>query len=308
MKALQAGSLALLLAVAPAATALGDANFTGVSSIDPSADAVGDVSDPSAAGTVASRAKFEQKLGSRVPLGATFVDETGRTVQLSSLFGRRPVVLALVYHRCPLLCNQVLQGLTRALKPLPLSAGVDFDVVALSIDPEDTPESALKKKAGYLERYDRPGTEGGWTFLTGQKEAIDAVCDAVGFQYVRNPASGQYVHAAGIVVLTPGGTASQYLFGLDYPPKELDAAIRAAGEGRTGSKIAQLILLCYDYDASSGKYTLSIVRLLRAFGTLTALSLGLYLFLMIRRDVRGRDGVVAPPDADATAAGDVPRT
>ncbi|OJW20964.1 MAG: hypothetical protein BGO49_29865 [Planctomycetales bacterium 71-10] len=300
MSAARPGVLAILLAAATAAAALGD------EPIDPTAPRK-TASDPAAFESTASRVKFEQKLGSQVPPGATFVDEEGREVQLSSRLGRRPIVLALVFHRCPLLCNKVLEGLVRALKPLPLNAGVDFDVLAVSIDPEDTPESALKKKVGYLERYDRPGTEGGWSFLTGKKEAIDALCSSVGFEYVRNPATGQYAHAAGIVVLTPGGEAAQYFFGLDYPPKELDAAIRRAAEGRTGSKIASLVLLCYDYDSATGKYTLSIVRLLRAFGTLTALSLGLYLFLMLRRESRTHAGD-GPPGVGPAPAGDGPRT
>ena len=288
----------LLAAARPAA---------GDEPIDPTAPRPAAVSDPSAFESTASKVKFDQKLGEQVPMDATFVDEEGREAPLSSCFGRRPVVLALVFHRCPLLCNQVLAGLTRSLKPLPLLAGVDFDVVAVSIDPEDTPESAKKKKTGYLERYDRPGTEAGWKFLTGRKEAIDALCDAVGFQYVQNPTTKQFAHAAGIAVLTPEGRTSQYFFGIDYPPKEVDAAIRAAAEGRVGSKIGALLLLCYDYDAATGKYTLSIVRLLRAFGTLTALSLGLYLFLMFRRERRGRTGD-GPLDAAPTAAVDGPRT
>lgn len=320
MKAARLGLLSFLLAIPPVATA---DEAAAPREAAPKSDALGPVrarfetvdptaprkisSDPNALGSTAARVKFDQKLGSQVPLTATFRDEEGREIQLSSRFGRRPVVLALVFHRCPLLCNKVLEGLVRTLKPLPLNAGVDFDVLAVSIDPEDTPESAGKKKAGYLDRYDHPGTEGGWSFLTGEKAAIDAVCDAVGFEYVRNPANGQYAHAAGIVVLTPGGKTSQYLFGLDYSPKELDAAIRSAAEGRTGSKIQALLLLCYDYDSATGKFTLSIVRLLRASATLTALSLGLYLFLMFRREARGRAGG-GPPDAGPTATEDAPRT
>ena len=289
---------ALVLTAVPPTSAFGDEATTP----RPTA-----VSDPSAFESTASKVKFDQKLGAQVPLEATFVDEEGSTIPLSSCFGRRPVVLALVFHRCPLLCNQVLAGLARSLKPLPLLAGVDFDVVAVSIDPEDTPESAKQKKIGYLERYDRPGTEDGWKFLTGRKESIDALCDAVGFHYVQNPTTKQFAHAAGIVVLTPDGRTGQYFFGIDYPPKEVDAAIRAAAEGRIGSKIGALLLLCYDYDAATGKYTLSIVRVLRTFGTLTALSLGLYLFLMFRRERRGRteDG---PPDAAPAAVVDGPRT
>jgi len=284
-----------LLPAASAPSALGD------EAIDPTAPR-SPVSDPAAFASTASKVKFEQRLGSQVPLAAVFQDEEGREVPLASRFGRRPVVLALVFHRCPLLCNQVLTGLTRSLKPLPLRAGVDFDVVTVSIDPKDTPESASKKKAGYLEQYDHPGSESGWSFLTGPKESIDALCQSVGFEYALNPTTEQYAHAAGIVVLTPGGQAAQYFFGIDYAPKEVDAAIRRAADGRVGSKIAALLLLCYDYDSATGKYTLSIVRILRGFGTLTALSLGLYLFLMFRRERRGRIGDGAAPGTDDVAA------
>lgn len=314
MKAARLGLLSFLLTIPAAVAADGDAASPAPTSpsrarfeaIDPTAPRP-TLSNPEAHGSTAAKVKFEQKLGAQIPTGATFRDEEGREVQLSSRLGRRPIVLALVFHRCPLLCNKVLDGLVRALKPLPLDAGVDFDVLAVSIDPKDTPESSLAKKAGYLERYDRPGTEGGWSFLTGEEEAIEGLCDSVGFEYVLNPATGQYAHAAGIVVLTPGGKASQYLFGLEYSPKELDAAIRAAGEGRTGSRIAAMLLLCYDYDSATGTYTLSVVRVLRAFATLTALSLGLYLLLMFRREARTRAGG-GPPDVDPTATDGAPRT
>lgn len=250
--------------------------------------------------TTASQVGFDQRLGEQVPLGVVFRDEDGLEKPLGSYFGRRPVVLALVFHRCPLLCNQVLTGLTRSVKPLPLEAGVDFDVVAVSIDPEDTPEVAARKKTGYLERYDRPGAEAGWHFLTGRKEAIDALCKSVGFRYVYDPVKKLFAHAAGVVVLTPGGQAAQYFYGIDYPSKELDGAIRRAASGRIGSPIAKLLLLCYDYDAATGKYTLSIVRLLRVFGTLTALSLGAYLLVMFRRERLGRPGDGLRPEGAAT--------
>ena len=258
--------------------------------------------EPEKFATTASRVGFDQRLGEQVPLDLVFRDETGEEVRLGSYFGRRPVVLALVFHRCPLLCNQVLTGLTRSIKPLPLEAGVDFDVLAVSIDPEDTPEVAARKKSGYLDRYDRPGSEGGWHFLTGRKEAIDALCGSVGFKYVYDPQKKLFAHAAGVVVLTPGGQAAQYFYGIEYPSKELDGAIRRAASGRIGSRIAKLLLLCYDYDAATGKYTLSIVRLLRVFGTLTALSLGVYLFVMFRRERLGRLGDEPRPEgATATA-------
>jgi len=260
--------------------------------------------------SAASLAKFDQKLGSQVPLDLVFRDEEGREAPLASHLGRRPAVLALVFHSCPLLCSQILGSLTRTLRAVPLQPGADFDVLAVSFDPADTPSVAKEKKNAYLARYDRPGTENGWKFLTGDKEEIDALCEAVGFKYVYNPESKQFAHAAGIVVLTPGGQTAQYFFGIDYPPGDLEAAIKRAGEGRLGSKIASMLLLCYDYDSATGKYTLSIVRALRAFGTLTALSLGLYLFLMFRREFRGRPGGgdARGGDAGAAAAGDGPGT
>jgi protein SCO1/2 len=258
--------------------------------------------EPQQFATTASQVGFDQRLGEQVPLDLAFRDEAGVEAPLGSYFGRRPVILALVFHRCPLLCNQVLTGLTRSLKPLPIGAGVDFDVVAVSIDPEDTPEVAGRKKAGYLERYDRPGGEAGWHFLTGRKEAIDALCKAVGFRYVYDAQKQLFAHAAGVVVLTPGGQAAQYFYGIEYPSKELDGAIRRAASGRIGSRIANLLLLCYDYDAATGKYTLSIVRLLRVFGTLTALSLGVYLFVMFRRERLGRLGDEPRPEGAATTA------
>ena len=266
------------------------------------------VANPLAANT-ASMVKFDQKLGAQIPLDLVFRDEEGREAPLASHIGRRTVVLALVFHSCPLLCSQILGSLTRTLRAVPLQPGADFDVLAVSFDPADTPSVAKEKKGVYLARYDRPGTEDGWKFLTGGKEEIDALCDAVGFKYVYNPESKQFAHAAGIVVLTPGGQTAQYFFGIDYPPGDLEAAIKRAGEGRLGSKIASMLLLCYDYDSATGKYTLSIVRVLRAFAALTALSLGAYVFLMFRRDRRGRfeSGDASGPEGAAPTADPGPR-
>lgn len=242
-----------------------------------------DLAPPEISNT-ASRVKFDQKLGAQVPLNLVFRDEEGREAPLASHLGRRPAVLALVFHSCPLLCSQILGGLTRNLKAVPLQPGVDFDILAVSFDPADTPSASKEKKAAYLARYDRPGTENGWKFLTGRKEDIDALCESVGFEYVYNPVTKQFAHAAGVVILTPGGQTAQYFFGIEYPAKDLETAIKRAGEGRLGSKITALLLLCYDYDSATGQYTLSIVRLLRALATITALSLGAYLLLMFRRD------------------------
>lgn len=253
-------------------------------------------------GSVVSRVGFDQNLGVRLPLDRRFRDDSGREVALGDILAGRPVLLAPVYYRCPLLCTQTLNALTRALKPLSMNAGKGFDVVALSIDPDETPELAAKKKASYLERYGRPGTEAGWHFLTGDQASIRAVTDAVGFRYTYNPETKLYAHAAGVIVLTPDGRTSRYFFGIDYPPRELQAEIQRAQAGKIGSPLRQWLLLCYDYDAATGKYTLSILRLMRVLGVSTVLALGSFLFVMFRRErVRRLSGeTLAGPGPDAS--------
>ena len=236
------------------------------------------------------RVGFDQKLGTRLPLDRRFRDDSGRELALGELFGRRPVIVVPVYYQCPLLCNQTLNALTRSLKPLSLDAGKDFDVVAVSIDPEEMPELASTKKAGYLERYGRPGTESGWHFLTGEAASIAAVTEAIGFRYTYNPQTKLYAHAAGIVIATPDGRISRYYYGIDYPARDLQVELKRANSGQIGSPISGLLLLCYDYDAATGKYTLSILRLMRVLGVATVLTLGSFLFVMFRRDwVRRHD-------------------
>jgi protein SCO1/2 len=238
------------------------------------------------AGSVVNQVGFDQRLGERLPLGLRFRDDSGRELALGELFGRRPVIVAPVYYRCPMLCNQVLNGLTRSLKPLSLDAGKDFDVVAVSIDPSETPELAARKKANYLERYDRPGAESGWHFLTGGESSIAELTRAIGFRYTYNPRTKLYAHAAGVVVATPDGRVARYFYGIDYPARDLQAELERARVGRIGSPIGRLLLLCYDYDAATGKYTLSILRLTRILGTATVVALGTFLFVMFRRERR----------------------
>ncbi len=250
-------------------------------------------------GSVVSEVGFDQKLGIRLPLDIRFRDDSGRDLALGELFGSRPVILVPVYYRCPLLCNQLLNGLTRSLKPLSLDAGKDFDVVAFSIDPAETPELAGKKKANYLERYDRTGSESGWHFLTGEASSIEALTRTIGFRYTYNPETKLYAHAAGVVVVTSDGRIARYVFGIDLPARELQYELERASKGQIGSPIGRLLLFCYDYDAATGKYTLSIVRLTRVLGTATALALGTYLFIMFRRERRGiRASRRGDPDGD----------
>ncbi len=227
---------------------------------------------------------FDQNLGANLPLALPFQDESGREIRLGDLFGTRPVILVPVYYGCPLLCGQLLAGLTRSLKPLSLDAGKGFEVVAFSINPEEGAALASSKKEAYLERYDRPGTESGWHFLTGSEGSIKALTRAIGFRYSYNPGTKLYAHAAGVVVVTPGGTIARYYYGIEFPPRELERDLKRAQAGRVGAPIARLLLLCYDYDAATGKYTLSIVRLIRVLGTATALALAGFVLFLFRRE------------------------
>jgi protein SCO1/2 len=239
-------------------------------------------------GGVVSQVGFDQRLGMQLPLDLGFRDEQGRELRLAELFGRRPVILAPVYYRCPLLCNQLLNGLTRSLKPVSLGAGQDFDVVAFSISSEETSELAGPKKAAYLQQYDRPGSEAGWHFLTGEEASITGLAQAIGFRYTFNPATRLYAHAAGVVIVTPDGHIARYFYGIDFPPKELESELERAKAGRIGTPIGRLLLLCYDYDAATGKYTLSIFRLIRISGTATAMALAGFMFVMFRREGKQR--------------------
>ena len=239
-------------------------------------------------GRVVSDVGFDQKLGVQLPLELSFRDESGRDVRVGELFGRRPVILVPVYYGCPMLCNQLLNGLTRSLKPVSLNPGTDFDVVAFSINPSETPELAGQKKIGYLERYDRAGTESGWHFLTGTEASIAALTASIGFRYTYNPQTKLYAHAAGVVIATPDGRLARYFYGIDFPPKELQTELVQARAGRIGTPIGRFLLLCYDYDSATGKYTLSILRLIRVLGTATAVALGGFLFVMFRREGKQR--------------------
>jgi protein SCO1/2 len=254
---------------------------------------------------VVNQVGFDQKLGTALPLSLRFRDEQGRDRPLAEFFGRRPVILAPVYYRCPLLCNQLLNGLTRSLKPVKPSAGLDFDVIAFSIDPRETPDLAGPKKKAYLEQYDRPGSEPGWHFLTGPQASITGLAEAIGFRYSFNPATGLYAHAAGVAIVTPDGHVARYFYGIDFPPKELENELERARSGKIGSPIGRLLLLCYDYDAATGKYTLSIVRLIRVMGTSTAVALAGFMVVMFRREgkqrrmeLSGHGPVLAPDELD----------
>ncbi len=230
---------------------------------------------------------IEQKLNEQLPLDAVFKNEDGREVKLSEYFGkRRPVILALVYFECPMLCNEVLNGMTGSLKSLSLDAGKDFDVVAISFDAteNDKPELAKNKRDSYLKRYGRNGAETGWHFLTGTQPEIDRVTKAAGFNYVWDEESKQFAHASAIMILTPEGRMSRYLYGIDYAPKDVKFALMESAENKIGNPAEQLLLYCFHYDPATGKYGLAVLRVMRMAGVVTLVGLGAMIFVFWKRN------------------------
>jgi protein SCO1/2 len=231
-----------------------------------------------------------QHLNQQLPLDASFVDETGKSVKLGDYFGKHPAILSLVYYTCPMLCSEELNGLTSSLEMVKLTPGKDFDVVVISIDPSDTPEQAAKSKALYVKRYGRPETAAGWHFLTGQRPAIDAVTNAVGFGYVRVPGPdgklSQFAHASSIEIVTPEGKLAQYYLGVEYSPKDMLLGLIDASGNKIGSPVANILTYCYHYDPNLNKHSLIIARVVQLGGMITVASLGGFMFLMFRRDVK----------------------
>ena len=229
---------------------------------------------------------IDQRLESQVPLDLPFRDEHGRAVVLGDYFGRRPVILALVYYECPMLCNQVLNGLTQTLKVTSLNAGRDFDVVAVSFDPEEEPKLARTKKLAYVSKYGRQGAEDGWHFLTGSQESIAALTGAVGFRYRWDDTSQQWAHGAGIMVLTPRGVVSRYFYGIEFGVRDVRLGLVEASQNRIGNLADQVMLLCFQYDPMAGRYGVVAMNSIRVAGVLTVGALGTFILLMLRRERR----------------------
>ncbi len=226
--------------------------------------------------------RIEQHLGAQLPLATEFRDESGQTVKLGNYFGQRPVVIALVYYNCPMLCNQVLAGLIGGLREVPFEPGRDFDMVVVSFDPREGPIDAQKKKKLVIGDYRKPATSGGWHFLTGDKPAIDALADAVGFHFAYDAQTDQFAHASGIMLTTAQGKLSHYFYGVEYPPRELRLGLVEASAGKIGSPVDQLLLYCYHYDPTTGRYGPTIMNVMRLAGILTVLGL-VALILSLRR-------------------------
>ena len=240
---------------------------------------------------------FEQNLGVQVPLDLPFRDETGRAVQLSQYFTGRPVVLALVYYECPMLCVQALNGLVKSLKVLALEPGRDYAIVTVSFNPEETPAQAAAKKDEYIARLKRPGAADAWHFLTGTEASIRLLTDTVGFHYVYDAATKQFAHPTGMIVLTPEGKTSKYVYGIDYGPRDLRLALVEASDHKVGTPVDRLLLYCYHYDPTTGKYGLVLMNVLRLAGVLTVAMIGGFILLMRRREKRRlaeQDGPTTP--------------
>lgn len=229
---------------------------------------------------------FDQRLGESVPLDLRFRDELGRPVELGDLFGERPVILALVYYQCPMLCPMVLNGLTSALKPLRFEPGREFEVVVVSFDDRESPETARAAKATHLERYGRPETAHGWHFLTGEPAAIRRLTDSVGFRFVQLPDTGEFAHAAGVVALTPAGRIARYFYGVEYAPRDLRLGLVEAADHQIGSVVDTLLLYCYHYDPETGSYSAVAMNIVRLGAALTVLLLGVFLGFQWRRERR----------------------
>jgi protein SCO1/2 len=227
---------------------------------------------------------IEQHLNQQIPPELTFHDETGKTVSLGDYFGRKPLILNLVYYNCQMLCGEVLSGLTSTLRVLKFDVGREFDVITVSFDPRETPQIAAEKKKQFLERYGRNGAKQGWHFLTGRQDAITELTKAAGFQYEYDARTNQYAHTTAIMVLTPRGKIAQYYYGVEYAPKDLRLGLIEASHNKIGSLVDQVLLYCYHYDPATGKYGAVIMRVLRLAGMATIVFLGAFMVLMFRRD------------------------
>jgi protein SCO1/2 len=227
---------------------------------------------------------IEQHLDGQIPGDLAFTDDSGRAVKLGDYFGKKPLILNLVYYNCTMLCGEALAGLTGSMKMIKFDVGHEFDVVTVSFNPKETTHDAATKKAEFLKRYGRSGAGAGWHFLTGSADSINALTKAVGFQYQYDAARNQYAHATAIMVLTPEGHISRYFYGVDFPPKDLRMGLVEASQNKIGNAVDQVLLYCYHYDPATGKYGAMVTNMLKLGGGLTILLLGGLILILIRLD------------------------
>jgi protein SCO1/2 len=225
---------------------------------------------------------IEQRLNAQVPSDLSFVDDTGRSVKLGDYFGKKPLILNLVYYTCPMLCGEALAGLSASMKMIKFDVGNEFEVVTVSFNPKETPDLAAAKKREYVKRYGRGSAERGWHFLTGSAESINALTRAVGFQYQYDESRNQYAHATAIMVLTPQGRISRYFYGVDFPPKDLRLGLVEATSGKIGSPVDQVLLYCYHYDPATGKYGAVVSNMLKLGGAVTIFIVAGMILIFLR--------------------------
>ncbi len=233
---------------------------------------------------ILNQVNISQRLNERIPPELTFRDENGNAVRLGDYFGKKPIVLSLVYFECPALCTEVLNGELRSMKAISIDLGKDYEAVTVSFEPKDTPALAKAKRDVYAGQYGRTGTVDAWHFLTGDQPSIDALTKAAGFQYAYDSAIKQYAHAAAIMILTPNGRIARYFYGVQYPGRDFRLGLVEASQGKIGTLTDHAILYCYQYDPMTGKYGLIVMNVVRAGGLLTMLALGLFMFIMFRRE------------------------
>ena len=227
---------------------------------------------------------IDQNLNAQLPLELKFKDENGQVVRLGQYFREKPVVLALVYYQCPGLCDLILNGLSHTMEQISLNVGSDYEVVTVSFNPKETWQLANAKKANYIEKYNRSGAKEGWHFLTGDEASIKSLADTVGFHYKYDPVNNQFAHASAIYVITPEGKIARYFYGIEYKPRDFRLGLVEASANKIGTPADQVLLFCYHYDPTTGKYGMAITQVTRALGTATVLALGAFVFIMLRRD------------------------
>jgi protein SCO1/2 len=238
---------------------------------------------------------FEPQLNAQLPLDLNFRDESGRDVRLRDYFGSKPVLLALVYYGCPMLCNQVEQGVVGSLKMLSFNAGRDYEVIFVSFDTRETPDMAAKKKLAALSHYGRPETAPGWHFLTGKEDAVHAVTSAANFRYSFDEKHNLFAHASGIMLLTPDGRISRYFYGVEYPSRDMRLGLVDASAGKIGTPIDHLLLFCFQYDPETARYSATVLKIVRLGGILTIFTIVAGILIFRRRDVHAASASSRPP-------------
>ncbi len=229
---------------------------------------------------------IDQNLNGAIPLDTVFRNENGATVPLRTYFGTKPVLLVPVYYRCPMLCSQILSGVVAGLRPLSLKPGRDFEVVAISFDPADTPDEAKLKRDHYSHSYSSRAGPNGWHFLVGGQTAISAVMQSIGFHYRWDPVNKMFVHASGVMVITPEGHIARYLYGVEYEPKDLKLSLVEASHNRIGSAVDQILLYCYHYDPRTGKYGAVVLNSVKIGAILMLVLMGVGMLFLWRQDLR----------------------